>query len=70
MTEKEFVSAHEHELLGWVLDAMTCGLRGDLASMRLRELTHKVRGRLAMMYQQLKPAENGKPIVPLPLRKP
>ncbi len=56
MTEKEFVQAHEHELMGWIIDAMTCGLSGDLRSMRLRELMQKVRARLGMMYTQLKTA--------------
>jgi hypothetical protein len=62
MTDKEFILRHEHEMIGWVVDAMCCGLTGDLRSMRLRELTVKIRERLRVIYQELtaRPQVNGK----------
>ena len=55
ISEKDFVNEHEHEMLGWVLDALTCGLTGPLASKRIREWSLKVRERLRRIYAELKP---------------
>jgi hypothetical protein len=68
VTEKEFIDAHEHEMMGWIYDANTMGLDGALRSTRLRELMRKVRQRLALMYQQLRPAPVNGPLTPV--RKP
>ncbi len=59
MNEKDFIAAHEHELMGWIIDAHVLSLEGAFRSKRLQELLQKVRGRLALMYSQLKAPVNG-----------
>lgn len=62
MTKTEVVEAHRHEIAGYVMDAVTCGLTGAPLAMLLREMMKKIDQRIGKIYDDSQQAET-KPVI-------